>query len=240
MFENIRIVLIDPQHPGNIGAVARAMKTMALTNLYLLRPREFPSYEAERRAMGSVDILENAVVVQELDEAIGDCTLVVGSSARSRTHPRPMLLPRECGAKLVEESRSGASVALLFGTERTGLSNPELERCNFHVRIPTSAEFKSLNLGAAAQLLCYEIFMASLTDRPIPEDSGRYPSARELEHFFEYAEEALKQRGFIREDNRYATIAKIRRIFGRARPESGELKILHSLLRLIWQEPRKD
>ena len=118
--ESIRIVLVEPNHPGNIGAVARAMKTMALTQLFLVRPKTFPSPDAERRSMGAKDLLESATVVSDLEDAIGDCRLVIGSSARGRSFPHEMLDPRECGARLVSEAQDGDPVALLLGPERTG------------------------------------------------------------------------------------------------------------------------
>jgi tRNA (cytidine32/uridine32-2'-O)-methyltransferase len=232
--DNIRIVLAEPWHPGNIGAVARAMKAMALSQLYLVKPKEFPSLEAERRAVGAVDTLNAAVVVETLEEAVGDCTLIIGGSARSRTRPHPVLGPRESALKAVEEADQGAQVAVVFGTERTGLSNQELDQCTYHLRIPTSAEFSSLNLASCVQIVCYEIFMASLTDAPsAPEEPADYPNGSEMEYFYKHMEEALDQRGFVPQDKRESTMQKLRRIFGRARPERGELKLLHSLIRLI-------
>lgn len=237
--EQIRIVLVEPQHPGNIGAVARAMKTMGLRSLYLVRPTaEFPSYEAERRAAGSLDVLAGAVVIDDLDRATGDCRLVVGATARSRTQSHPVLDARACGEQLVAEASVGAPVAVLFGPERTGLSNDDLNRCICELRIPTSPEFSSLNLAAAVQLLCYEIHLASLaasqrSQAPILEATDRYPSQREMEFFFQHLERALDGRGFTADARREVTFAKLRRIFGRARPHEGELKMLHSLVNLM-------
>ncbi|MBW2712142.1 MAG: RNA methyltransferase [Deltaproteobacteria bacterium] len=233
--DNIRIVLSEPWHPGNIGAVARAMATMDLSQLYLVRPKEFPSFEAERRAAGAVETLNNAIVVETLEEAVGDCTLIIGGSARSRTRPHLVLGPREAATKAVEEAGQGAHVALVFGTERTGLLNQELDQCTYHLRIPTSANFSSLNLASCVQIVCYEIFMASLTDRPEPEteDSSLYPSGSDMEYFYKHLQEALDHRGFVPKEMREPTMQKLRRLFGRARPEVGELKLLHSLVRLM-------
>jgi len=236
--ESIRIVLVEPNHPGNIGAVARAMKTMALTQLYLVRPKTFPSPDAERRSMGAKDLLESARVVSDLEDAIGDCRLVIGSSARGRSFPHEMLDPRECGARLVAEAQDGDPVALLLGPERTGLANEDLDRCTYQVQIPTNAEFSSLNLGAAAQLLCYEIFVASQSGRELPiVDPADRPSYQiEMEHFYSHLEDALDSRGFLEGEMREVTLQKLRRLFGRARPHSGELKLLHTMMKLIHRD----
>ncbi len=151
-FDHIRIVLVEPKHPGNIGAVARAMKTMDLHRLYLVRPQEFPAFDAERRAMGAVDILIEAKEVEHLHEAVGDCQLVIGGTARSRSYAHPVLDARESAGQLFAEASSGHEVAAVFGTERTGLSNEDLNLCNFEMRIPTSADFRSLNLGSAVSI----------------------------------------------------------------------------------------
>ena len=237
--DDIRIVLIDPQHPGNIGAVARAMKAMALHRLYLVRPVEFPAYEAERRAAGANDVLEQAIVVDDAADAIGDCQLVIGGSARSRSYPLPVLDARESGRRLVLGAAAGAPVAAIFGPERTGLSNEDLDRCNFRMRIPTSTEFSSLNLASAVQLLCYEVLVASLEkpqNLPRRDPDREYPSQSEMEFFYKHLEKTLDARSFTADSRRAATIAKLRRLFGRARPAAGELKLLHSLVRLMHRD----
>jgi tRNA (cytidine32/uridine32-2'-O)-methyltransferase len=234
--QDIRIVLVDPQHPGNIGAVARAMKAMALDRLYLVRPVGFPDYEAERRAVGAVDLLEKAIVVDDAAEAVGDCQLVIGGSARSRSFPLPVLDARESGRMLVEEAEAGAQVAAIFGPERTGLSNEDLDRCNFRLRIPTSPDFSSLNLASAVQLLCYEVLMATIENRQDPSSGDRdreYPSQSDMEYFYQHLQQTLDARQFTADSRRPATLAKLRRLFGRARPAVGELKLLHSLVRLM-------
>jgi tRNA (cytidine32/uridine32-2'-O)-methyltransferase len=237
--DDVRIVLIDPQHPGNIGAVARAMKAMALRRLYLVRPAKFPSYEAERRALGAIDVLERAIVVGATAEAIGDCRLVIGGSARTRTFPLPVLDARESGRLLVREAAAGEPVAALFGPERTGLSNEDIDRCNVQLRIPTSRDFSSLNLASAVQLLCYEVLMASHEDRDDPPAGTRereYPSQSEMEYFYQHLQRTLDARQFTADERRAATLAKLRRLIGRARPGVGELKLLHSLVRLMHRD----
>lgn len=236
--DKVRIILVEPAHPGNIGAVARAMKTMAITKLVLVRPESHLTQDAERRAMGAVDILRGALVVGDLRDAIDDCRLVIGSSARGRTIPHTLLDPRECGTKLIDEASDGDSVALLFGPERTGLSNEDLDRCAYQVQIPTSDAFSSLNLAAAVQLLCYEIFVASLNrdgirEKPIVDESDRPSFQIEMEHFFDHAERVLDARGYLEGEMRVVTLMKLRRLFNRARPHSGELKLLHTMMKMI-------
>ena len=160
LLKNIRIVLVNTTHPGNIGGVARAMKNMGLEKLYLVEPKEFPSHRAFQRAAHALDILDNAVIVDSLDAAVDGCGLVVGTSARSRGIPWPMLNPRECGRKAVSEAGE-YDVALVFGREDRGLTNEELQRCTFHVHIPTNPDYSSLNLAAAVQVLTYEVRMAA-------------------------------------------------------------------------------
>jgi tRNA (cytidine32/uridine32-2'-O)-methyltransferase len=229
----IRIVLVEPNHPGNIGAVARAMKTMSLSALYLVRPTEHPTYEAERRAVGAVDTLAGAIVVDRVEDAVGDCRLVIGSTARARSHPHPVVEARGCGRMLVGESESGVASAVLFGPERTGLSNRDLNLCNHEVRIPTNPDFASLNLASAVQLISYEILMARHMDELPTAPEIDYPSQFEMEYFYDHLIKTLDTRDFLLSDKRQVSIAKLRRLFGRARPETGELKLLHSLVKLI-------
>jgi tRNA (cytidine32/uridine32-2'-O)-methyltransferase len=237
VLDDIRIVLVEPAHPGNIGAVARAMKTMALSRLVLVRPLRFPSPEADRRAMGAIEIVQRAEVVEELSQAIGDCRLVIGCSARPRTFPHSLLDPTQCAARLVEETAAGEPAALVFGPERTGLANQDLDRCTYQVRIPANEKFSSLNLAAAVQLICYEIFVSAR--EPVshqPVDPAELPSGqKEMEFFFEHLERALDSRGYLDGEMREITMMKLRRLFGRSRPNAGELKLLRTLMRLIHQ-----
>lgn len=233
--DDIRIVLVEPAHPGNIGAVARAMNTMGLGRLVLVRPRVFPSEEANRRAMGSVEILQRAEVVDDLGEGIEDCPLVIGCSARSRSFPHPELDARQCGAQLILETAKGEPAALVFGPERTGLANRDLDRCTHQVVIPTSEAFSSLNLASAVQLLAYEIFLAAREPVRAEEikPEGRPTDHRAMEVFYEHLEQALDSRGFLDGEMREVTMTKFRRLIGRARPHPGELKLLHTLIRMV-------
>lgn len=159
MLHNIRIVLVETSHTGNMGSTARAMKTMGLTNLYLVNPLIKPDSQAIALAAGASDVIGNATIVDTLDDAIAGCSLVVGTSARSRTLPWPMLEPRECGVRAVHEGEH-APVALVFGRERVGLTNDELQKCHYHVAIPANPDYSSLNLAMAVQILAYEVRVA--------------------------------------------------------------------------------
>ena len=151
-FANIRIVLVNTSHPGNIGGAARAMKNMGLSRLYLVAPQEYPSDKAVWRSAGATDVLDDAVVVETLDEAIAGCSLVVGTSARERRIPWPLLDPRQCGESVWAEAGSH-EVAIVFGREDRGLTNDELQKCHYHVAIPANPDYSSLNLAMAVQIL---------------------------------------------------------------------------------------
>lgn len=255
----IRIVLDEPSHPGNIGAAARAMKTMGLEHLYLVRPDDFPSPEADARAVTAVDILQNALVVDELSEATGDCQLVIGVSGRDRELPLPPLDARNGGRRIREEAADGANVAVVFGTESTGLTNESLDACTFQLRIPANPTFKSLNLAAAVQLVCYEILMgtapamtptmaptegqsapqtvADPTD--VPDTDDGFPSQNELEFFYRRLEGTLEDRHFYGSMNPERVNIKLRRFIARGRPRENELRLLHSLVGLMDRDSRR-
>lgn len=232
MLENIRIVLVNTSHTGNIGSTARAMKTMGLSNLYLVDPVSPPDGQASALAAGAGDVLANAKTVSSLQEAVQDCGLVVGTSARSRTHSWPMLEPRSCGLKLVSEVQN-YPVALVFGRENNGLTNEELQQCHFHVCIPANPEYSSLNLAAAVQTLCYEVRMAHLDASHIDSPEAEYPLNEDLERFYVHLETTLQRTGFIVANHPGVVMTKLRRLFNRARPESQELNILRGILSSI-------
>lgn len=236
---DIRIVLVNTSHTGNIGSTARAMKTMGLSQLYLVDPVSAPDGHASALAAGAGDVLANANTVSTLEEAIQGCGLVVGTSARSRTLSWPMLNPRECGRKLVSES-SKYPVAMVFGRENNGLSNEELQLCNFHVCIPANPEYSSLNLAAAVQTLCYEVRMASLettgdipVEEKVDENLADYPLSEDLERFYQHLETTLSKTQFIIPQHPGMVMVKLRRLFNRARPETQELNILRGMLSSI-------
>ena len=230
----IRMVLVNTTHPGNIGGAARAIKNMGLTELYLVQPREYPAPRAVWRAAGARDILANAKVVESLDEAIEGCGLVVGTSARERRIPWPLINPRECGEKIWSEAASH-DVALLFGREDRGLTNSELQKCNFHVHIPSNPDYSSLNLATAVQVLAYEVRMASLQD-----DKGVLPAmdewdqplatADELELFHNHLAETMATLKFYDPDNPKQLLTRMRRLFNRTRMDKMEVSMLRGLL----------
>lgn len=235
MLNNVKVVLVGTSHSGNIGSAARAMKVMGLSNLVLVDPQCDVDEQALALAAGAADIAQNATVVSSLNEAVADCALVVGSSARSRTLEWPMLEPRECGEKFVSEGQA-SPVALVFGRERTGLTNDELQTCHYHVCIPANPEYSSLNLAMAVQTLSYEIRMAYLEREQSQYEKPQeleYPRHKELELFFEHLEKVAKDTQFISEEQPGKVMNKLRRLFNRARPEAQELNILRGVLTAI-------
>lgn len=239
MLENIRIVLVNTSHTGNIGSTARAMKTMGLSNLYLVDPVKAPDGHASALAAGAGDVLGNAKTVATLQEAVSDCGLVVGTSARSRTHSWPMLEPRACGRKLIAEVPN-YPVALVFGRENNGLTNEELQQCHFHVCIPANPDYSSLNLAAAVQTLCYEVRMAWLEKDARESVEQEYPLNEDLERFYTHLESTLTSTQFIVKNHPGMVMTKLRRLFNRARPESQELNILRGMLSSIDKAVKKD
>lgn len=240
MLHNIRIVLVETSHTGNMGSTARAMKTMGLTNLYLVNPLVKPDSQAIALAAGASDVIGNATLVDTFDEAIAGCSLVVGTSARSRTLPWPMLEPRECGERAIQEGEQGP-VALVFGRERVGLTNDELQKCHYHVAIPANPDYSSLNLAMAVQILAYEVRVAYLDrqQRGIPpQEETPYPLVDDLERFYQHLEQTLLHTGFIRAAHPGQVMSRLRRLFTRARPEAQELNILRGMLTSIEKQDK--
>ncbi|WP_261817470.1 tRNA (cytosine(32)/uridine(32)-2'-O)-methyltransferase TrmJ [Vibrio gallicus] len=235
MLNQVKVVLVGTSHPGNIGSAARAMKVMGLHQLVLVDPQCDVDEQSMALAAGANDVVKSAKVYPTLEAAVADCVLVVGSSARSRTLDWPMLEPRECGAKFVENGQS-APVALVFGRERTGLSNEELQICQYHVSIPANPEYSSLNLAMAVQTLTYEIRMAFLDHQQsaFPEATQiEYSRHSELEMFYQHLEKVLTNTQFISKDKPSQVMSKLKRLFSRARPEAQELNILRGVLSSI-------
>ncbi|MBR9911191.1 MAG: tRNA (cytosine(32)/uridine(32)-2'-O)-methyltransferase TrmJ [Gammaproteobacteria bacterium] len=235
--QKIRIVLVNTTHPGNIGGVARAMKNMGLSQLYLVEPRDFPADKAVWRAAGAVDVLDNAIVVETLDDAVADCGLVVGTSARERRIPWPLVTPRECGERAVAEARQH-DVAIVFGREDRGLTNEELHKCNYHVHIPANPDYSALNLAAAVQVVSYEVRMAWLTLRegraPHFEDWDQPPADHQaLEMYYQHLQETLESLSFIEPGNPRQTMTRLRRLYSRIRLDQMELSILRGMLTSI-------
>ena len=235
----VRIVLVETSHPGNIGAAARAMKTMGLKDLTLVRPQEFPSEQATARAAGADDILERARVVDDLSAAIADCGWVVGASARLRTVTVPVVDPRECAAGIWQRTELDR-VALLFGNEQSGLTNEDLARCHQLVHIPTAPDYSSLNLAMAVQVLCYELRMAAPNRRAPagPANDAPLATAAELDGFHEHLERLLTDAGFLHPEHQRQVKLKLRRIFLRAALDKNEMNIMRGVVTALDPDKR--
>ena len=231
--DNIRIVLINTQFPGNIGAVARAMKNMGLSRLYLVNPICTLDKEAYIRATSATNILENTIIADTLSEVISDCQLVVGTSTRDRGMSLPLLSARESGEQVAAEAIN-AQVAVIFGQESCGLQSEDLNKCNFHGYIPANPDFSSLNLAAAVQTFCYEIFQAAEATRTQPKsDAYDYPENKDMEYFYEHLEKVLTDVHFTIPKHPGQMLERLRRLFNRARPDQKELNILRGILSAI-------
>lgn len=232
MLERVKVVLVGTTHSGNIGSAARAMKVMGLSQMVLVDPQCQVDAQAIALAAGASEIALNAQIYPTLEAAVADCGLVVGTSARSRTLEWPMLEPRECGEKLISEANQH-SVAMVFGRERTGLTNDELQLCHHHVCVPANPEYSSLNLAMAVQLLSYEVRMAYLALQQSSQSSTlqeEYPRHQELERFYAHLEQVIMQTEFISAQQPGQVMNKLRRMFTRARPEAQEINILRGIL----------
>lgn len=234
IFDRIRVVLARPSHPGNIGAVARAMKTMGLSRLYLVQPKAFPHEEAYTRASGAVDVLDNAKVCDSLQEALSGVTLAAAMTARRRELSLPMQWSREAALTLAGQLQSSEldDVALVFGNETFGLSNEELSLCQIPVMIPTNPVYASLNLGSAAQLMCYEMHMAlrSGSLQTAPAQFGTLATVDEVEQLHAHFERAMTASGFFDPANPKRLMPRLRRLFGRVQLERDEVNILRGML----------
>ncbi len=230
MLQNIRIVLVETSHSGNIGSAARAMKTMGLSNLYLVSPKSVDE-QSIALAAGADDVLQNAKIVDTFEQAIEDCSLVIGTSARLRHLQSTLIEPRECAEKA---SVHQGQVAIVFGRERVGLTNEELLKCHYHLNIPANPEYSSLNLAMAVQLVSYEMRMAFLAkgkmENTLSTIENIYPTTQEIEYFFMHTEHVYKSLGFIQNQG---VMQKLRRLYNRSFLEKNELNILHGMLSSI-------
>ncbi|RDE83292.1 tRNA (cytosine(32)/uridine(32)-2'-O)-methyltransferase TrmJ [Haemophilus parahaemolyticus] len=242
ILDHIQIVLVETSLPANIGSVARAMKTMGLSHLRLVEPKRPLDEDAFALSAGAKDLLENAQTFASFDEAVADCQLVIGTSARLRHLQSSLIEPRICGELVVKRAEQG-KVALVFGRERVGLTNEELLKCHYHLNFPTNLEYGSLNLAMAVQLAVYEVRMAYLSNqqaventqnfakhRSLAEAEKDYPNAEALEHFYQHTERLYKALGFIRND---AVMLKLRRLYQRAELETNELNLLRGMLTAV-------
>ncbi|OOF48551.1 tRNA (cytosine(32)/uridine(32)-2'-O)-methyltransferase TrmJ [Rodentibacter trehalosifermentans] len=238
MLDHIRIVLVETSHSGNIGSSARAMKTMGLSQLYLVSPKSVDE-QAIALAAGADDIVKNANIVSTFDEAIADCSLVIGTSARLRHLQSTLIEPRECAEKVAQHR---GNVAIVFGRERVGLHNDELLKCHYHLTIPANSDYSSLNLAMAVQLVCYELRMAHLVEQrhfDITPDN-QYATARDMEYFFNHTERLYQSLGFIQNQS---VMQKLRRLYNRINVEQNELNILRGMLSAVEKRlnlPKRD
>jgi len=255
MLNKIRIVLVNTSHMGNVGGVARAMKNMGLENLYLVEPQgNIADQQAVARASGATDLLKNAVVCETLEEAVADCHLVVGTSARSRHIPWPLSNPRECAARVAQVCEHENQVAIVFGRESSGLTNEELHLCNLHVHIPTNEEFSSLNIAAAVQVLSYEMRLAWLDQQQnlsSKEDSEsnainwgvdwdyELATHEDLERFFEHLEKTLVDIEFLDPNNPKQLMTRLRRLYQRTGIDKVEVNILRGILSATHKATQK-
>ncbi len=246
MTDSLRIVLVGTQHPGNIGSAARAMKTMGLSRLMLVAPQRFPDREAYALAAGANDLLDVAEIHPSLASAVADCHLVLASTARHRTVPMPELTPREGAQRLLAAQATG-EVALVFGRERTGLENDELQLCHAAITIPANPDYSSLNLAAAVQVLAYELRVARLAQAPAVQSAvaelDDLPAAHgEMESFFAHLGALLDDIDFHKGKAPDMVTQRLRRLFLRAQPDPRELRILRGIFsdtqRLLRTRPK--
>ena len=233
MLSNFKVVLVETSHPGNIGAVARAMKNMGMHQLRLVKPKYFPHADATARASGADDVLKTASAHDSLQEAIADCHFVLGASARDRTISWPSVTARECAEKWVGAS-DGVNIALVFGRENSGLKNHELDLCHYLLRIPCNAEYSSLNLAAAVQVVCYELFVVSGQEYVSSiGDQGEEPlaTAEQMEGFYLHLQQTMADIGFLHPERSKSIMRRLRRVFNRAVLDTKELDILRGILR---------
>jgi tRNA/rRNA methyltransferase len=238
VFNNIRIVLCHTSHPGNIGSTARAMKTMGLSHLYLVNPKHFPDGQAKSLAVNATDVLDAAVVTASLEEAIADCQFVIGVSGKERALSQQVMTVREA-ARTVHTIANTQHVALVFGTEMSGLSNAEANRCHVLATIPANPDYTSLNLAQAVQIMCYEVRIAITAGKlHYDEKPVELASQDDLERFYAHLQEVLTQIGYINPRAPKKLFERLRRLYARTRLEKEEVNLLRGILTLT-QKPKK-
>jgi len=227
----IKIVLVETTHPGNIGAAARAMKNMGLSQLCLVSPKIFPSADATSRASGADDLLSSATVCGSLSEAISECQLVIGASARARSISWPTVNVRECADMIARAPNR--STAIVFGRENSGLTNAEIDRCHYRLSIPCNPEFSSLNLAAAVQVVTYELYTASAGPFLKEPELELLASTGQIESFYDQLYEVMSELGFIHPDKSRSIMRRLRRLFNRTHLEKKEIDILRGILSAV-------
>lgn len=254
MLDQIKIVLVNTTHSGNIGAAARAMKNMGIVQLVLVDPIAEIDGDAIVRASGASEILDSCTSVSTLEEAVADCGLVIGTSARGRHIPWPLCSPRECAAKAKQAVANNNSVALVFGRESRGLTNDELHRCNAHVHIPTNPDFSSLNIAAAVQVLCYEMRVAALEEKVSDGAAEKTAESKvgqwgvewdyelaphgDIERFFEHLKESLVDIGFLDPNTPKQLMTRLRRMFQRTALDKMEVGMMRGILAAVQRKAK--
>jgi tRNA (cytidine32/uridine32-2'-O)-methyltransferase len=236
VLDSIRIVLVQTYHPGNIGAIARAMKTMGLKELYLVDPTEYPAEEASNRAAGALDVLDNATVVQTLPDALADCTQVFATSARKRNYTRPQVTAEEAAGWISENPNE--KIAIVFGRERMGLSNEQLGMCQQLLYIPGNPEYDVLNIGSAVQIVSYELFKQfgnhrddlDASQTASNSETEEYASTQDMERFYQHLESTLSDTGFLVKNHPGEAMQRLQQMFARAHPNAKELRMLRGIL----------
>jgi len=237
VLNQLRIVLVHPSHPGNIGAAARAMKTMGLNTLYLVKPKSFPDGKAVAMASGADDILSQAIVVETFEEAISDCHFIIGTTARDRTLKWPTVSPKEAASTVMQMS-SNQKIAILFGCEQWGLTNEQLSACHLRISIPTQKDFSSLNLAAAVQIISYELYVAYLAkEQHLTTDEPLDPlaDAKQVQSFYQRLEYLLKAIDFSNIHRSKLLIRRVKRLFNRVQLEEVEVNILQGILTALYK-----
>lgn len=241
ILKNIRIVLVEPQHPGNIGQAARAMKTMGLERLFLVNPKNFPCQEAFYRAAHADDVVRKANVVASFQEAIADCSVVFGTSVRERILAQTLLFPRDAAEKIIRDFHQ-EEVAIVFGCEQSGLNNEDLERCQFHIKIPSVDEYSSLNLAAAVQVMAYEIRMASLSSlqqNRLSNQRSPLATTEDMEKFYQHLRETMIDIEFLDLRHPRKMIKRFRQIYNRAILDKEDLNLLRGMLTAVQRNVLK-
>lgn len=248
VFQNLRFVLVETSHPGNIGACARAIKTMGFHQLYIVRPRFADALQQEEAlafASGALDVLAAAKVVDRIEDAISDCNFTAALSARLREFSPPVLSPRELGADLQArlQKEPAPQIALIFGNERYGLPNEVVQQANVLINIPANPDYSSLNLAQAVQVLAYECRLALSAGQqtppnasPLPGFSGESATHAQVEGMYQHLEQALIALQFLNADNPRKLMPRIKRLFGRTQLEVEEVNILRGIARQILSQ----
>jgi tRNA (cytidine32/uridine32-2'-O)-methyltransferase len=235
-FTNLRIVLLHTSHPGNIGAAARAMKTMGLSQLYLVAPKHFPAVQATEMASRADDILQQAVVVPTLEQAIGDCQWVMGASVRSREVTLPVLTPMMAADKVLQQADT-TPIAIVFGCEKTGMTNEQLLQCQYQIQIPANPTYNSLNLAQAVQVICYQL-QASAQQRAVTPaaTTGEPAMQADVQRFYQHLVRVLARLQFFHPTQDTPLMARLQRLFNRAQLETVEVNILRGILTVIERQ----